>query len=828
MVQDIRFGGRLLIKSPSFTLVAVITLALGIGVNTAMFSVVEAVLLQPLPYSDPDRLVWITEDRVSGTNKLAMIAGGDLTEWRARATSFDAVSLLLGADVNMNGAEPVTVRVACVSEGVTRLFGVAPVLGRDFLPQEFEHAPAAPGLRASAENGQNTGIALLSDATFRRLGGNAALLGKPVLIANTPYTVVGVLPESFRLPVAPTLQLGVGAQTDVDIVLNATIGPTTRAPGAVLARLKPGALFETGAAELHGIRAAANQKRDEDDNTSELNLQVVRLHDHIVAGSRRVLLVLWASVGFVLLVACVNIVALLLARAVVRHQETAVRLALGASRSRLVRQMLTENMMLAFAGGVIGIGLGYIIVRVVRTTSAVDIPRLRDATVNGSVLWSMLAMCVAIGISLSVFPSLRSSADLGTHLRAGTAALVSSARVRRLHSVLVICELALALIPLTGAGLMVRSLRQVRAEGAVLLPYEVLMARIQPGPQGATTPTADRLRESDRLLGGIQSMPGVRSAALWSATFGIPARIIGVPDPSTKAVAMWFSVSPQFRDAAGVRLLVGRWLTEADRGAVPPVVVVSERFAREFSPSIATLESIVGRTTIGPFPPSSSPDHEGPMTVVGIVSDFRSGRLGILQPDDTSALPQAFYPDALRPMIGGELMVRVASNPLAFVEPIRKLVQARPGARLAAVRTLEDQLSTAIASRAFNTKLIVGFAGLAMLLAAIGVAGVLHYAVAQRTPEIGLRLALGADRVDILQMLLSHALTLVLTGVAIGLLVSVGLSRLMGSILYGVTPADPWAYIGVSVSLCAVMLVAAYFPARRAMQLAPMAALRRE
>jgi putative ABC transport system permease protein len=315
---------------------------------------------------------------------------------------------------------------------------------------------------------------------------------------------------------------------------------------------------------------------------------------------------------------------------------------------------------------------------------------------------------------------------------------------------------------------------------------------------------------------------------LWSATFGIPARIIGVPDPSTKVVAMWFSVSLQFRDTAGVRLLAGRWLTEADRGAVPPVVVVSQRFAREFSASFATLESIVGRTTIGPFPPSSSPEREGPITVVGVVSDFRSGRLGILQPDDNNALPQVFYPDALRPMIGGELMVRVMSNPLAFAQPIRKLVQTTPGTRLAAVRTLEDQLSTAIASRSFNTRLIVAFAGLALLLAAVGVAGVLHYAVTQRTHEIGLRLALGADRVDILQTILSHTLALVLTGVAIGLLVSVGLSRLMGGILYGVTPTDPWAYIGVSVALCAVMLIAAYFPARKAIQLAPMTALRRE
>jgi putative ABC transport system permease protein len=400
--------------------------------------------------------------------------------------------------------------------------------------------------------------------------------------------------------------------------------------------------------------------------------------------------------------------------------------------------------------------------------------------------------------------------------------------VRRGHSVLVVCELALALIPLTGAGLMVRSLRQVRSEGAILRPHEVLVARIQPGPQGAATPAEDRLRESDRVLAGVQSLPGVDAAALWSATFGLPARIAGVPDPDTRVVAMWFSVSPQFREAAGVRLLAGRWLTDADRSATPRVVVVSARFARQFSASFASLDSIVGRATMGPFPPTGSPDREGPMTIVGVVSDFRSGRLGILQPDDAGALPQVFYPDALRPMIGGELIVRVASNPLAFVEPIRNVVQSRPGARLAAVRTLEDQLSVSIASRIFNTKLIVAFAGLGMLLAAVGIAGVFRYTVAHRTHEIGLRMALGADRVDILQMILSDAAALVVAGAAIGVLGSVGLSRLMRSILYGVTPTDPWAYIAVCMSLCAVALIAAYLPARRAMGLTPMTALRQD
>jgi putative ABC transport system permease protein len=341
-------------------------------------------------------------------------------------------------------------------------------------------------------------------------------------------------------------------------------------------------------------------------------------------------------------------------------------------------------------------------------------------------------------------------------------------------------------------------------------------------------PKEDRLRESGRVLAGIQSIPGIRAVALWSATFGVPVRVFGVPDPGTKVIAIWFSVSPQFREASGVRLLAGRWLAEADRHASPPVAIVSERFAREFSASVGTLDSIVGRSTIGPFPPAGSSEREGPLAIVGVVSDFRSGRLGILQPDDANALPQVFYADALRPMLGGELVVRVASNPLSFVEAIRRVVQTRAGARLAAVRTLDDQLSIAIASRRFNTNLIAAFAGLAMLLAALGVAGVIRYAVAQRTPEIGLRLALGANRIDILRMILSPTVALVAAGVTIGISGAAGLSRFLSRVLYGVSPTDPSTYVAMSLSLFAVAVLAAYLPARKAMRLEPITALRRE
>ena len=824
--QDLRYALRLLVKDPAFTLVAAATLAIALGVNTAMFSVIESVLLQPLPYNDPERLLWISERDAAARSSLALVFGGDLEAWRSRSQSLDALSVLLTGDATMGGDEPVQVRVACLSESVTRVFGVAPVLGRDFLPEDFEHAPQAPGLRASAEHRADTGVAVLSDRLFRRLGGHPRLLGEPVHIGSVRYGIVGVLPASFRLPVAPSLQLGIGPRTDVDLVLNTTVGRTSRGPGAVLARLKPGVAVGTAFAELEGIRQAANRGRTKEETSAGLQLQVMSLHDHVVGGARRVLLVLWASVGFVLLVGCVNIVSLLLARSIARQQETAIRTALGAGRWRLVRQMLAENLVLALGGGLGGVALGYAVVRLLTQTSAIDLPRLPDATLNGKVLLFSAAVCTLTGIVLSVIPALGFGRNVGGSLR--TSAGTPSARVRKWHSALVIGELALALIPLTGAGLMLRSLWRVRSEGAVLTPHRVLTGRIESGSAQNALAASVKIRHSDQLLAEIESLPGVRAAALWSVTFGFPARISGLPQRDDAAVAMWFNVSPRYREAAGVRLLAGQWFTERDRSAQPPVVVVSERFARTFSADFLSPESLVGRTTFGPFAPPEAPDRAAPMTIIGVVSDFRSGRFGILQPDDANALPQVFFLDALRPMAGGELLVRTASSPVGLLPSIRNIVHSRPGARLMAVGQLDAQLAAALAPRSFNTFLIAAFATITLLLTALGVSGVIRYAVAQRTREIGLRLALGARQADILRMILAQTVVLVVAGVAIGVGVSAALSKAISGVLYGVTPTDPAAYGSVTVVLVAVTLGAAYAPARRAMHLDPMVALRQE
>ena len=826
LTQDLRFATRVLMKDRSFTLAALGTLALAIGVNTAVFSVIEAVLFEPLPFVEPGRLVWIAENDLRGPNKLATVVAQDVDAWRGSARSLETISVLLTGDATVGREDPQQVRVAAVSESLSKLFGTPPMMGRDFLPQDFASAPQAPGLRASAENRSDTGVAVLSDRLIRRLGRDTSIVGETLTINNLPYAIIGVLRPDFRLPLAPSLQLGVGPPADIDVIINTTLSRTYRGPGALLGRLTPTADVVSASTELDGIRAAANRSRPNNESSSHLSLQVLALHDYMVSDTRAILLVVWASVGFVLLVACVNIVNLLLARAVAREPEAALRAALGAGRWRLVRQMLTENMLLVLVGGVIGVLLGSAIVRAVSRMSAIAVPRLDRVTISLPVLLFTAAVCVTCGLIVSIIPAVQSHRGTGRRLKSSTTGTQRGV-ARGWQSALVVCELAFVMVPLTGAGLMLRSLSAVWEQGAASAPRTVLMARLQGGAASGSVVPAERLRDNDRLLGDIESLPGVRSAALWGVTFGYPARIAGLPKPQGDAVAMWFNVSPHFKEAAGLRLIAGRWLTEADR-ATAPVVVVSERFARTFGADVTDMQSVVGRTTIGPFPAAGSSERDGPLTIVGVVSDFRSGRLGILRPDDEKALPQVFFPDALRPTSSGELLVRTASSPLSLVDSLRNLVQSRSGARLMSVRTLDGQLAEAVAPRSFNTLLLTAFAAIATALAVVGVFGVLRYSVAQRTQEIGLHLALGADRRTVVQMILKRSAILVAAGVGLGLVGSVGVARLMSSVLYGVTPLDAQAY-GVATALIVTSaLVAAYLPAHRASRLDPLVALRHE
>jgi putative ABC transport system permease protein len=409
--------------------------------------------------------------------------------------------------------------------------------------------------------------------------------------------------------------------------------------------------------------------------------------------------------------------------------------------------------------------------------------------------------------------------------RAKTASI--SGRGRRWHAALVVCELALGLIPLTGAGLMLKSLWQVRAETDSSSPHEVLAGRLQPTTPEGNTASAGQLRNTDDALRQIEALPGVRAAAVWNMTFGLPAQVAGLPEPSDGLVAMWLAISPHHREAAGMRLLAGRWFSPADRANAAHVVVVSDSFARSFAPHLRPGESLVGRKTYGPFDPKAR-GPVTPMTIMGVTTDFRPGGIGALRPDDSTALPQVFFQDAARPIAGGYLIVRTVSRPLDVVGPVRAILAQRLRTDLVGARTLENQLATSVAPRTFHTTLMLAFGIATLVMAVVGAYGVLSYGVSQRRQEIGVRLALGARRTDVMRMVMSHGLKLATVGAALGLLGCLVLARSIASLLYGVTPMDLSTYTAAVLLLIAVSLIATYVPARRVMRVEPVVALRLE
>jgi putative ABC transport system permease protein len=822
LARDLRFGCRHLVRQPAFTLVAIGTLALGIGGATVMFSVVDAVLLKGLPYPYADRLALISEIDTGAERHLSMLRGEHLLAWRERATSFDALSVLLTGDATMvSGEEAFEARVACLSDSVQTIFGVTAVLGRDFIPSDFVAAPAGPGLRASAVNGTDNGVAILSDRLHRRrFGADRTAIGQRIAFGSISYVIVGVLPASFRLPVTPSLQLGIGSRSDVDVFLNTTVAPTYRGPGTIIGPLKHEVQPRMAASELSVIRDDVDRLRSEA-STSTVNIGVETLHEHVVRDHRGSLLVLSGAVAVVMFISIFNVLNLLIARWSSRGQEVAVRRALGASRGRLLRQSLAESVLLTLIGGFLALALARGAVQLLIHTTSVHVPRLQDSGINWVVLCFSALVCTASVAVFSLPPMFVRGMNMTRSLRDGSTKCAH--RYRHWRSALVIFQLALALIPLTGAGLMLRSLWSVDAEAAVLHPSEVLTAQIQGRASLAGNSMDANPDEVERVVDDIRSLPGVRSVALWRINFGFRAQVSGLPSQDPEIIAMWFNVSPEFLGAAGIRLLAGRWFTDKDPSRPSASVVVSEGFRKRFASNFPTPASLVGRTTSGP--PIGSNADETPRTIIGVATDFRSGRFGILQPDDLNAPPQVFFSD-LRRVAGTELLVRAEVDPIGLVAPVRRIIDGAPNLRIVSPQSLSDQVRGAVAPRTFNTFLFVLLSGLAFLLSIVGVVGVMWNVVSERTQEIGVRVALGAERRAILRMILSHAAALAAIGVAGGVAASVLLSRYLESLLYNVSALDAGTYLTASTILFAAALIAAYVPGRRAAQVNPVIALR--
>jgi putative ABC transport system permease protein len=815
--QDVHLGVRSLRRNAGMTVTVILTLMLAIGANTALFSVIYAVLLKPLPYRAPDRLVWIAEHFRFNEQETELINARHLDLWRKQARSFESLAVILSADVTLSGDPAMTVRAVAISEPLGPMFGVTPVLGRDFRPKEFEEAPYGPFGVSATETPPAGGVALLSDHLFRlRFGGDPRALGETIVIRNVPYRVIGVLPANFRFPLEPTAKYGMGTQAEPDVFLNVTSSNLRPTGGSVLGRLKPGVHLETARTELETIQSEA-QSADAKSNVIPTRLDIAPLRDHIASGSRRGLLVLWGAVAFVLLIACVNVANLMLMRSAARRRENAIRSALGASRGRLIRSTLTESLLLAFVGGAAGVLLAGWAVRVLAHGSPIEVPRIKDASINGSVLRFSAGVCALAGILSGVLPSLTSSrAKPAEALRESTKSASSSVGRRRLQNLLVIAELALAVALLAGAGLTLHSLWQARIEIGASLPDQVLVSRIEPYNPEITGRPADRHRFSSELIGRIEALPGVRAAAFANrSVFFSTIHISGVP--AMKGVgAVGIVATSHYLAAADVKLLAGRWFNNKDGAGSPPIAVVNEAMVREFPAELPRLDSILGRTVPG----IATNGSDGPATIVGVVDDFRA--------PPAVPEPEIFYPDAQRPSGGGDLLVRTSSDPMALAGAIRKIVGQTPRVNMVGAQTLDDQLSSALSPRRLQAALLGTFAAVALLLAAFGIYGVLSYSVAQRIHEIGVRMALGAGDREVLRMVLADGARLTALGGLLGLAAAAALTRLMSSLLYGVSPTDPWTYATVCALLSAVALLAAYFPARRAVRADPIAALRCE
>ena len=806
LFQDTRYAFRLLTKSPAFTIIAILTLALGIGANTAIFSVVNGVLLRPLPFRDPSRLVIVAE---KSPFPVISTSYQNFCDWRDQSASFETMEAVRAGAMNLTGSggEPEQLNVQMATAGLFSMLGIAPQAGRTFLPEE--------------DRAGGTPVVVLSYPLWqRRFGGSQEILGKPINLDSRPYTVVGVLPAGFQIfqSVDAFLPFTPWAKTLPD--------DRNWHPGILaLARLKPGLTREQAGAEMLGITKRLEQQYPLYNTGTSAN--VIGLQDQIVQNSRPALLLLLGAVSFVLLIACVNVANLLLARAAVRGREVAIRTAMGAGRARIVRQLLTESALLSVAGGLLGILLAWAALGPLLKLASGSVPQGSSIGLDPWVLIFTAAVALVTGLLFGIVPALRTAKlDLRETLNEGTRGSTAGPGQHRLRGALVASEIALAMLLLIGSGLLLRSFARLQEVPPGFQPDHLFVADI-PLSKTAYAQPVQRYEFFDRLVDRARTLPGVRSAG--AASF-LPVsgggsiihfNITGRPpkSPMEFIAAGYRTITPSYLGTLGVPLMRGRLFTYADNEKAPAVVIINSSMARTFFPSENPLGK---RLQLGATPT----DEIATMEIVGVVGDVRPG-LG-LDPQAEMYLPYR-QADLVLPVFQLSVVLRTAGDPLLQTSALRTaLSQIDPNQPLVKVRTMEDNIAATVAQPRFRTWLIGIFALLALVLAAVGVYGVMSYTVTQRTSEIGVRVTLGAQSQDVFRIIVGEGLRLALLGVGIGLLAALALTRLFRTFLFGISAYDPLTFVAVSMLLTAVALAASFFPARRATQVDPLVALRYE
>ena len=806
--QDARYAARMLCKNPGFTLIAVLTLALGIGANTAIFSIVDAVLLRPLPYPDPNQLVLMFDVPLTQPDALSGFPYREFTECRKQNRVFSEMAGNAFHDLTLTGVgDPSIVNTAVVTPEIFSLLNAKPLVGRTLLPEDGKPG-AAP-------------VVVLSENLWRsRFDSNPALIGQSITLDMRPFAVVGILPASFRYPDGLPRQ-----DVWIPVAQDPLFGPRMSQPGARvlggIGRLKPGVSLAQAQAEMNTLGARLAKEFPAEDSGSTIRIQSYR--QVVVGNVKSPLLILLGAVGLVLLLACANIANLLLSRATSRGREIAVRIALGASRTRIARQLLTESALLGLLGGFAGVLLAGWGVWGLRPFLPSEVTQISSIQVGGSVLAFALLLSLAAALAFGLAPALLATpSNLQASIKEG-GERTGQRGGQHVRSFLAILEISLAMVLLVAGGLLMRSFALVTSVNPGFDPQNVITAEVSL-PQFQYSTPEQWTAFSNELLASLHAQPGLQDYALAAplpmdrqgqANFGFS--IAGNPPlpPGKTSTADYATVSPDYFHVMRIPLLRGRFFSEQDSPSNPNVAIISETLAQRYFPD----QDPIGKRMRFGFPPNSNVVRE----VVGVVGDVRNVALS------RKPGPIMYVPFAQAPLYGGEVVVRSSLSASSVAAAIRQAVHSIDKALpVTDVESFPDMLGASVAQERFRTLLLSSFSGIALILAAVGIFGVISYSASQRTHEIGIRMALGAQQRSVLRLILGQGAKLALLGLGAGTVAALLLTRLMASMLYGVSATDPLTIGAVAIVLLGVAVTACYIPARRAMQVDPMVALRHE